>query len=105
MNFTKTFHWEEEREYRENFIRENIGFGQVLAEFIVDKGHKNGLEIHKVTSTAIIMVFNLRTGKWITSLIARPNQIRRLYEAEHKEAPKGLYEIALHHFEKGWHEI
>lgn len=100
----KTKHWDE-RQRRLEFIRKNIGYGQTLAEFIVDKGYRNGLEVHKVTSTGITVISNLKTRKLITVLISRPRQIERLYTANNMTAPEGLLKIAKHHEEKGWNEI
>lgn len=85
-------HYTEDRRDRE--IRINlIGMGQTVASFTVDKGHKNGPEIHEISDTGIITIYNKRTHKLITKLIARPGQIKRYY-AEGK-APKTLVEKAL----------
>ena len=40
--------------------------GSVYDSFIVDKNHENGDEVHVITSTGFIMVFNLKTKKFIT---------------------------------------
>ena len=69
-------HYRTDRQEREEIIRQ-IGQGNVIGEYTIDKGHKNGPELHKVTDTAIILIYNKRTGKLITKLIARPNQITR----------------------------
>lgn len=59
----------------------------VVASFLVDKGHKDGQEVHVVTNNGIIYVFNhmkLFLGAHnalVTILIARPNQVERLFEA------------------------
>lgn len=44
---------------------------------IVDKGHKNGKEIHVIYNNGIIKVYNANTHKYITILIAREAQIER----------------------------
>ena len=44
---------------------------------IVDKGHKNGKEIHVIYNNGIIKVYNANTHKFITVLIAREAQIER----------------------------
>ena len=67
-----------DRKAREQIIK-MIGNGKPIASFIVDKGHRNGPEIHEITDTAIINIYNQRTHKLITKLIARPGQIRRYY--------------------------
>lgn len=44
---------------------------------IVNKGHKNGNEIHVIYNNGIIKVYNANTHKYITVLIAREAQIER----------------------------
>ena len=44
---------------------------------LVDKGHKNGNEIHIVYNNGIVKVYNERTRRFITVLIARVPQIER----------------------------
>lgn len=85
-------HYSEEREAREAIIKK-IGQGEVVASFRVDRGHRNGAEIHKITNTGIILIYNERTGKMITKLIARVGQIRRYYKDGN--APRYLIEKAL----------
>lgn len=85
-------HYSEGREAREAIIRQ-IGMGKVVASFRVDRGHRNGAEIHKITSTGIIVIYNERTGKMITKLIARVGQIRRYYKDGN--APKELIKKAV----------
>jgi hypothetical protein len=53
--------------------------GSVYDSFIVDKNHDNGDEVHVITSTGFIMVFNLNTKRFITVLHARPMQLKRYY--------------------------
>ena len=44
---------------------------------IVDKGHKNGMEVHVIYNNGIVKVYNANTHKYITMLIAREAQIER----------------------------
>ena len=44
---------------------------------IIDKGHKNGEEVHVIYNNGIIKVYNANTHKYITILIAREAQIER----------------------------
>lgn len=44
---------------------------------IVDKGHKNGMEVHVIYNNGIVKVYNANTHKYITILIAREAQIER----------------------------
>lgn len=85
-------HYTNDRIEREKII-EMIGYGTIVAEFTVDRGHKNGPEIHKISDTGIITIYNKRTHKLITKLIARPGQIRRYYK--NGNAPENLIEKAI----------
>ena len=50
---------------------------KVLKIAVVNKGHKNGNEIHLVYNNGVVKVYNERTHKFITVLIARVPQIER----------------------------
>ena len=50
---------------------------KVVKIALVDKGHKNGKEVHLVYNNGIVEVYNERTRKFITVLIARVPQIER----------------------------
>ena len=50
---------------------------KVLKIAVVDKGHKNGEEIHVVYNNGVVKVYNEHTKKFITVLIARVPQIER----------------------------
>lgn len=94
-------HYSQDRRNREDCIRRRIGYGIVIAKFLVDRGHANGAEIHEITDTAIINVYNERTHKLITKLIARPGQIRRYYEngdAPQDVLDKAYYNTAVMHY-------
>lgn len=84
-------HYMADRITRENHIKE-IGQGKPMFRFTVDRGHKNGPEIHEITSTGIINIYNKISGKLVTKLIARPGQIKRYFE--NGNAPKELINIA-----------
>lgn len=88
-------HYNEDRKNREDLIR-TIGYGTLVKTVEVDKHHRNGPEIHEISSTGIITIYNKRTHKLITKLIARPGQIRRYYK-ENETIPSGLLEIAREH--------
>lgn len=98
-------HYQKKRYTREMLILDVIGEGNVIDNFVVDRGHKNGPEIHSVTDTGVIIVYNQRSGKMVTKLIARPGQIRRYYEAEGQEAPQDILDIAKEHLRKGYNKI
>jgi hypothetical protein len=94
-------HFTRDRQDRENLIKE-IGSGKVVKRVVIDRGHRNGPEIHEVTDNAIVNIYNQRTGKLITKLIARPNQIKRYYEEG--KAPKEILNKAYDHMKKGYNE-
>ena len=50
---------------------------KVVKIAVVNKGHKNGNEIHLVYNNGIIKIYNEHTRKFITVLIARAPQIER----------------------------
>ena len=50
---------------------------KVVKIAVVNKGHKNGNEIHVILNNGIIKVYNARTHKFITVLIARVPQVER----------------------------
>ena len=50
---------------------------KVIKIAVVNKGHENGNEIHLVYNNGVVKVYNERTRKFITVLIARGPQIER----------------------------
>ncbi len=96
-----SLHFTRDRQDRETLIKE-IGSGKVVKRVVVDRGHRNGPEIHEITDNAIVNIYNQRTRKLITKLIARPNQIRRYYEEG--KAPKEILDKAYEHMKKGYNE-
>lgn len=103
-----TKHYKNQRYGREKFINKYIGDGYIVDGFVVDKGHSNGVEVHSITENAIIIVHNYRTGKLVTKLLARPQQIKRYYEATGREPPpeyEHILEIALEHNILGYNNI
>ena len=95
-------HWKADRQRRSQIIAQ-IGMGQVVKEVTVDRGHKNGPEIHKITTTGLVVIYNKRTGIMVTILIARPNQIRRYYAEG--EVPQNIINLAMEHMKAGYNKI
>ena len=91
----KSNHWKLERKERAKIIAQ-IGTGHIIKEVEVDRNHPNGPEIHKISDTGIITIFNKRTKKMITQLIARPGQIRRYFN-ENEIIPTELLDLAREH--------
>lgn len=91
-------HYTKDREEREAIIK-MIGKGHIIKVAIIDNGHRNGAEVHKISDTGIISIYNLNSGKLITKLIARPAQIQRYFDGD---APVELLTIARHHQNMGY---
>ena len=102
-------HYQNQRNEREKFINECLGGdGKVDDSFIINKGHKNGLERHCVTDNGIIVIYNLRTKKLCSKLIARPSQIKRCYRFTRRRYPKGyrrILALAEKHKILGYNEL
>ena len=48
-----------------------------IKAYTIDKGHKNGFEIHVIYNNGVVRIYNKRTHKHITDLFAREPQITR----------------------------
>ena len=88
-------HWTQDRQKRQELINK-IGQGDIIKTVEVNRGHKDGPEIHKISNTGIISIFNKKSQKLITCLIARPSQIKRYYK-ENETIPNALIKIAKEH--------
>ena len=96
-------HYKKQRYRREKIIKKRMnGDGNIIDGFIIDKGHKDGIEVHSITDTGVIIIHNYNTGKLVTKLIARPQQIERYYKDAGKEAPKWLLELCQWHQDLGY---
>ena len=96
-------HYTKDRQNREAIITQ-IGVGTVIKEVVVDRGHRNGPEIHKITDTALILIYNQRSGKLVTKLIARPAQILRYYRDDEPK-PTQVVRLAKIHTRMGYNEM
>lgn len=98
-------HYDRRRYKRQKFIDKHInGDGNVIDSFVVDKGHKDGAEIHSITDTGLIIIHNKESGKLVTKLIARPEQIKRYYKGLEKRPPKWLLDLAEWHKSLGYNK-
>ncbi len=95
-------HYQSQRSEREKFIDEHFKYGYMVDEFIVDKGHPHGAERHCITNNGIIIVYNLLSGKLVTKLIARENQIKRYYYGSGRNPPSYLIDLARQHESLGY---
>lgn len=74
---------------------------KVVKIAVVNKGHKNGEEIHVIFNNGIVKVYNARTHKFITVLIARVPQIER-YKIK---VTKTMRKKINSHIAKGYNNI
>lgn len=98
-------HYKIDRQRRNELIKK-IGIGKPVDRFYIDRGHPNGAEIHVITSTALILIYNQNTHKFITALIARPAQIKRYYiNDNYKVMSEDVYRLAAEHQRLGYNQI
>ena len=74
---------------------------KVIKIAVVDKGHKNGSEIHIIYNNGIVKVYNEHTRKFITVLIARVPQIERY----NIKVTKAMRKKINMHIAKGYNHI
>ena len=74
---------------------------KVVKIAVVNKGHKNGNEIHLVYNNGVVKVYNERTRKFITVLIARVPQIER-YKIKVTKTMRKKIEL---HVKQGYNNI
>ena len=102
-------HYQNDRIDREDFIKKHLGGdGYIVDGFIVDRHHKDGLEVHSLTDKGVFIIHNLASGKLCTKLLARPNQIIRFYESTGREKPpeyEDILRLARLHKKLGYHEM
>lgn len=104
----QTNHYQNERCNREKFINERLGNGRVVDEFVVDRGHPDGAERHCITDNAIIIIYNVISGKLVTKLLARPQQIKRYYESTGRKHPPeydNILRLAREHNILGYNDM
>ena len=74
---------------------------KVVKIAVVNKGHKNGNEIHLVYNNGIIKIYNANTRKFITVLIARVPQVER-YKVK---VTKTMRNKIKSHIKQGYNQI
>ena len=74
---------------------------KVIKIAVVNKGHKNGNEIHLVYNNGVVKIYNENTRKFITVLIARVPQIER-YKIK---VTKTMRNKIKSHIKRGYNQI
>lgn len=74
---------------------------KVIQYAICDTEHENGLEVHVVYNNGIVFVYNMKSRKLITVLIARAPQIER-YKIT---ITKTMMQKIKSHIKQGYNEI
>ena len=74
---------------------------KVVKIAVVDKGHANGSEAHVIYNNGIVKIYNERTHKFITVLIARVPQIER-YNVKVTKAMRKKINL---HIKQGYNHI
>ena len=74
---------------------------KVIKIAVVNKGHKNGNEVHIVYNNGVVKIYNENTRKFITVLIARVPQVER-YKIK---VTKTMRNKIKSHIAKGYNNI
>ena len=74
---------------------------KVLKIAVVNKGHKNGNEIHIIYNNGVVKIYNEHTKKFITVLIARVPQIERY----NIRVTKAMRNKIKSHIKQGYNQI
>ena len=74
---------------------------KVIKIAVVNKGHKNGNEIHIVYNNGVVKVYNENTRKFITVLIARVPQVERY----NIKVTKAMRNKIKSHIKQGYNQI
>jgi len=83
----KTRHIQKDRNTRTDVY--NVG--EFLEGFIVNTGHKDGLEVHIIDNEGYIHIFNKESKRYITVLSGRPSQIKLYYKALKLDIPNNIH--------------
>lgn len=90
---------------RRFFVAQMLGPYKISKIFVVKKGHVNGPEAHVITTSGVIYIFNINSGRLVTCLIARAAQIERYYRAVGQKAPQNMLALALIHEKQGLNNL
>lgn len=105
LSMTPTQHLINNRMVRLNTTLQVNENAEVDKCFLVDKCHKNGKELHFVTSNGCIFIFNENSMKFITTYMARPNQVARLYKWSGLPIPHSTLKKCTYYVDKAYNLI
>ena len=74
---------------------------KIIKIAVVNKGHKNGNEIHVIYNNGVVKIYNECTGRFITVLVARVPQIER-YKVK---VTKTMRNKIKSHIKQGYNQI
>lgn len=69
-----------ERQERTKIYLETAGEGTAYKSFLVDSGHKNGLERHILMTNGLLYIYNIVTDKLVTLWRPSSGQINRYFD-------------------------
>ena len=93
-----SYHYLKDRQERRELIK-SLGSDKVIYKAYVDRNGSQ--QVHYITSNGVILIYDKIKKILITKYIARPNQIKRLYESNNKKAPNWLLKLAYEHKQEG----
>jgi len=82
-----------EREARTNIYKGTADAGDLFRSFVVDTGHKNGLERHVIMTGGLLYIYNLKTDRLVTLFRPSKGQLFRYFKGTY--VPKAIHEMAL----------
>lgn len=105
-----TRHFSEDRQVRDKLIKEVIGdTNNVICVNVLDRGHRDGEERFELTDKAIIKVYNHRTNRHITDMVARPKQIydrlRNAFNSLDQDTKDKILKLAREHQRLGYNQV
>ena len=98
LKYEKTEHIEKRekrlKEYKD-FLSTNF-----IDCFVVNNYHPGGLEVHCINEHGLIYIYNYETGRFITVLHPRPQQLKRYYIKLGIQIPSKIQELASECFKR-----
>ena len=82
------------REKRTKVSLETAGEGKAYQSFVVNTGHKGGLERHTIMTNGLLYIYNMKTDKLITLWRPSRNQLFRYYKQLKQRLPEFIIETA-----------